>query len=358
MRIVALLLIVAVVIVVIWMRARRTRGRIVVCAALAWLSPLVVLAGIAQPSRCTRRARSRPASATSSTASCRRPTSTACTASRSMRKTCCMPAASSVTASIESTPRRARSRASSARPKAWPTTWCFSPTARSCGRRSSTVSCALAKATARSPSSPISSASTRSTCARTAGCSRRRCSAATALWEIDPAGAKPPRLILKDLGGFNGFDIGPDGKLYGPLWFKHQVVRIDPDSGKLDVVADGFDTPAAANFDSQLEPLRARHGARRSRARRHPQRQEAGRREARDCARQSRDRFARPRVRLEHGGQRHPGSRRDQRHGAPGRQRRARDSARHRRGCRRHAGHALRRGCVRTAHASIAAGAR
>jgi sugar lactone lactonase YvrE len=72
-----------------------------------------------------------------------------------------------------------------------------------------------------------------------------------ALWEIDPAGVQPPRLILKDLGGFNGFDIGPDGMLYGPLWFKHQVVRIDPDSGALEVVADGFDTPAAANFDSK-----------------------------------------------------------------------------------------------------------
>lgn len=71
------------------------------------------------------------------------------------------------------------------------------------------------------------------------------------LWEIDPAGAKPPRLILKDLGGFNGFDIGPDGRLYGPLWFKHQIVRIDPDTGMLDVIADGFDTPAAANFDSR-----------------------------------------------------------------------------------------------------------
>jgi sugar lactone lactonase YvrE len=72
-----------------------------------------------------------------------------------------------------------------------------------------------------------------------------------ALWEIDPAGSQPPRLILKDLGGFNGFDVGPDGKLYGPLWFKQQVVRIDPDSGALDVVADGFATPAAANFDSR-----------------------------------------------------------------------------------------------------------
>jgi sugar lactone lactonase YvrE len=74
---------------------------------------------------------------------------------------------------------------------------------------------------------------------------------ADGLWEVDPAGVKPPRLILKDLGGFNGFDVGPDGKLYGPLWFKHQVVRIDPDTGRLDVVADGFDTPAAANFDSK-----------------------------------------------------------------------------------------------------------
>ncbi|HKS57348.1 MAG TPA: SMP-30/gluconolactonase/LRE family protein [Steroidobacteraceae bacterium] len=72
-----------------------------------------------------------------------------------------------------------------------------------------------------------------------------------ALWEIDPAGVKPPRLILKDLGGFNGFDIGPDGMLYGPLWFKHQVVRIDPDSGALKVIADGIETPAAANFDSK-----------------------------------------------------------------------------------------------------------
>jgi sugar lactone lactonase YvrE len=71
------------------------------------------------------------------------------------------------------------------------------------------------------------------------------------LWELDPSGSKPPRQILRDLGGFNGFDIGPDGMLYGPLWFKHQVVRIDPNSGALKVIADGFETPAAANFDSK-----------------------------------------------------------------------------------------------------------
>ena len=71
------------------------------------------------------------------------------------------------------------------------------------------------------------------------------------VWELDPQGVKPPRSILSDPGGFNGFDIGPDGELYGPLWFKKQVVRIHPDSGEIHVVATGFDTPAAANFDSK-----------------------------------------------------------------------------------------------------------
>jgi sugar lactone lactonase YvrE len=56
---------------------------------------------------------------------------------------------------------------------------------------------------------------------------------------------------LKDIGGLNGFDFGTDGWIYGPLWFKHQVVKINPDTGELKVVADGFDTPAAANFDSK-----------------------------------------------------------------------------------------------------------
>ena len=32
-----------------------------------------------------------------------------------------------------------------------------------------------------------------------------------ALWEIDRTGAAPPRLIGKELGGFNGFEVGTDG---------------------------------------------------------------------------------------------------------------------------------------------------
>lgn len=75
--------------------------------------------------------------------------------------------------------------------------------------------------------------------------------AADALWEIDPAGLKPPRKIMEGMGGLNGFDIGPDGRLCGPLWFKGQVVCIDVDTTTIDVVAEGLRVPAAANFDSK-----------------------------------------------------------------------------------------------------------
>jgi streptogramin lyase len=72
-----------------------------------------------------------------------------------------------------------------------------------------------------------------------------------ALWEFDVAGANPPRLIAKDMGGFNGFEVGPDGMLYGPLWFKHQVVKIDPANGAITVINSDFLVPAAANLDGK-----------------------------------------------------------------------------------------------------------
>lgn len=72
-----------------------------------------------------------------------------------------------------------------------------------------------------------------------------------ALYEIDVKGEKPPRKILENLGGLNGFEFGPDCALYGPLWFKGQVVRIDVEKGTIEKVADGFRTPAAVNFDSK-----------------------------------------------------------------------------------------------------------
>ena len=83
-----------------------------------------------------------------------------------------------------------------------------------------------------------------------------------ALYEIDPAGKKPPRKIMEGMGGLNGFDFGPDGKLYGPLWYKGEIVRIDVDKAKMETVATGFGIPAAANFspDGQLYAVDTQRG--------------------------------------------------------------------------------------------------
>ncbi|MCK1672553.1 hypothetical protein [Bradyrhizobium sp. 150] len=73
------------------------------------------------------------------------------------------------------------------------------------------------------------------------------------LYEIDVEGVKPPRQIMEKMGGLNGFEFGPDDKLYGPLWFKGQVAKVDVDKAELTVVADGFKVPAAVNFDSKRD---------------------------------------------------------------------------------------------------------
>lgn len=72
-----------------------------------------------------------------------------------------------------------------------------------------------------------------------------------AVWELDVAGKAAPRLVAKDLGGFNGFEVGPDGALYGPLWFRRSLARLDPASGGLSVISASFETPAAANLDGK-----------------------------------------------------------------------------------------------------------
>src|SRR2546421_8040392 len=56
---------------------------------------------------------------------------------------------------------------------------------------------------------------------------------------------------MENMGGLNGFEFGPDDMLYGPLWFKGQVAKVDVDKAELSVVADGFKVPAAVNFDSK-----------------------------------------------------------------------------------------------------------
>lgn len=78
---------------------------------------------------------------------------------------------------------------------------------------------------------------------------------ADALWEVDPRGKKPPRQVLAGLGFLNGFEFGPDDRLYGPLLLKGQIVRLDVDTGTIEVVAGGFTMPTAVNFDARREHL-------------------------------------------------------------------------------------------------------
>ena len=69
-----------------------------------------------------------------------------------------------------------------------------------------------------------------------------------ALYEVDPQLRAPPRLVAADLGFLNGIDWGPDGALYGPLWTKGEVVRVNVDTGEITSVAGGFNVPSAAKF--------------------------------------------------------------------------------------------------------------
>jgi len=70
------------------------------------------------------------------------------------------------------------------------------------------------------------------------------------------------RKIMEGMGGLNGFQFGPDGKLYGPLWFNGEVARVDVDAATIETVASGFGVPAAANFgpDGALYVLDTLHG--------------------------------------------------------------------------------------------------
>jgi streptogramin lyase len=69
-----------------------------------------------------------------------------------------------------------------------------------------------------------------------------------ALYEVDWKHGGGARLIKEGLGGLNGFEVGPDGMIYGPLWFRNAIARVDPKTGAATDYATGFQIPAAANF--------------------------------------------------------------------------------------------------------------
>ncbi len=79
------------------------------------------------------------------------------------------------------------------------------------------------------------------------------------LYEIDPELVDPPRTIIPDSGAagapwpfqLNGFDFGPDGMLYAPRPFVGQLVRIDVETGDLEILTNEFagEVPTSVEFD-------------------------------------------------------------------------------------------------------------
>jgi sugar lactone lactonase YvrE len=78
---------------------------------------------------------------------------------------------------------------------------------------------------------------------------------ANTLVELDPAGTRPPKLLLENTGGINGFRIDANDVLWGPQgWLAGgygNIVRIDLKTLKLSVVARGFTTPTGVDIDSK-----------------------------------------------------------------------------------------------------------
>lgn len=70
------------------------------------------------------------------------------------------------------------------------------------------------------------------------------------LFELDPAGIVPPRLVLADIGGLNGFQIDDHDILWGPEGTRHRIIKLDLKTLKRTVVADGFDWPSGVALDS------------------------------------------------------------------------------------------------------------
>lgn len=74
----------------------------------------------------------------------------------------------------------------------------------------------------------------------------------TGLYQVDPTGKNPPRLILNQ-PGLNAFDFGADGLLYSPVQFTGEIIKINVDTGAIERVASGLTSPTAVKFNSKGE---------------------------------------------------------------------------------------------------------
>jgi sugar lactone lactonase YvrE len=73
------------------------------------------------------------------------------------------------------------------------------------------------------------------------------------VFEVDPNGLNPPRLIVSGIPGMEAGTVGPDGAYYVSIFFGSVVLRIDVDTGATSVAAGGFTTPIAVKFSPSGE---------------------------------------------------------------------------------------------------------
>jgi streptogramin lyase len=70
------------------------------------------------------------------------------------------------------------------------------------------------------------------------------------LYELDPEGTAEPRLVVADPGHVNGFDVGPDGRLYAPVVDGGKVIAIDLETGAVADIATGLSLPVSVRWAS------------------------------------------------------------------------------------------------------------
>lgn len=68
------------------------------------------------------------------------------------------------------------------------------------------------------------------------------------LYEVDATAGDEPREVSADPGVINGFQVGPDGRLFAPVSDLGQVVAIDVETGEAEVVAEGLTFPVSVRW--------------------------------------------------------------------------------------------------------------
>jgi sugar lactone lactonase YvrE len=71
------------------------------------------------------------------------------------------------------------------------------------------------------------------------------------LWEVDPAGVKPPVPILRNLPTPEGFGFGPDGLAYIPEMFAGRIDVVDVDARTVRPLVGGFGYLVALKVDGE-----------------------------------------------------------------------------------------------------------